>query len=593
MKIINTIKAMLLLSAVIILPSCLDLEPKDQLADANIWQTPNDYKLYANQFYEWTRDFSSAVYDGPHSDTRSDLMTSSDYNEFSKGVNTIPVSDGNYTGAYTKIRYANILLQNAESYANPADIARYVAEAKFFRAYEYFDLLQLFGDVIIVAKPVDIHSPEMNAVRNDRSEVVDFIIQDLKDAIPDLPKESSIASADKGRVSQGAAQAFLSRVALYEGTWQKFRTGSEARVNELLDIAAGAAWDVIDSKQYEIFKPAGLETTAYKYLFILENTQSNPVYVKKDKNQEYIFSRRHDEVIAPIGKNITKNCFANVQWITRKLAEMYLDKDGLPIHNPNSVVGAALDYSSPQQEYENRDNRMTNTLMVPGNKYWNNNAPHTTWTDADKAAFDNKPFYPTSGSGYYNQKWATEREVKDTYEGYDYPIIRYAEVLLNYAEAVYERYSQKDAAGTITDASKVDAALKYLNQVRKRVNPDMPELTVAFATAKGLNMRDEIRRERTVELFNEGFRVDDLKRWKQAEIEMPKDILGVRWSTSGEWSTWANAWKPSYATATDDAGTTGCFMIETGRVWDNKNYLYPIPSDQKQLNPNIGQNPDW
>ena len=405
---------MLLLSAVIILPSCLDLEPKDQLADANIWQTPNDYKLYANQFYEWTRDFSSAVYDGPHSDTRSDLMTSSDYNEFSKGVNTIPVSDGNYTGAYTKIRYANILLQNAESYANPADIARYVAEAKFFRAYEYFDLLQLFGDVIIVTKPVDIHSPEMNAVRNDRSEVVDFIIQDLKDAIPDLPKESNIASADKGRVSQGAAQAFLSRVALYEGTWQKFRTGSEARVNELLDIAAGAAWDVIDSKQYEIFKPAGLETTAYKYLFILENTQSNPVYVKKDKNQEYIFSRRHDEVIAPIGKNITKNCFANVQWITRKLAEMYLDKDGLPIHNPNSVVGAALDYSSPQQEYENRDNRMTNTLMVPGNKYWNNNAPHTTWTDADKAAFDNKPFYPTSGSGYYNQKWATEREVKDT-----------------------------------------------------------------------------------------------------------------------------------------------------------------------------------
>lgn len=280
---------MLLLSAVIILPSCLDLEPKDQLADANIWQTPNDYKLYANQFYEWTRDFSSAVYDGPHSDTRSDLMTSSDYNEFSKGVNTIPVSDGNYTGAYTKIRYANILLQNAESYANPADIARYVAEAKFFRAYEYFDLLQLFGDVIIVTKPVDIHSPEMNAVRNDRSEVVDFIIQDLKDAIPDLPKESSIASADKGRVSQGAAQAFLSRVALYEGTWQKFRTGSEARVNELLDIAAGAAWDVIDSKQYEIFKPAGLETTAYKYLFILENTQSNPVYVKRIRIRNIYF----------------------------------------------------------------------------------------------------------------------------------------------------------------------------------------------------------------------------------------------------------------------------------------------------------------
>lgn len=132
MKIINIIKAILLLSVVITLPSCLDLDPKAQLADANLWQTPNDYKLYANQFYEWPRDFAAALFDGPHSDTRSDLITSSDYNEYSKGVNTIPVSDGNYTGAYTKIRYANILLQNAENYANLNDIARYVAEAKFF-----------------------------------------------------------------------------------------------------------------------------------------------------------------------------------------------------------------------------------------------------------------------------------------------------------------------------------------------------------------------------------------------------------------------------------------------------------------------------
>ena len=110
MKIINIIKAILLLSVVITLPSCLDLDPKAQLADANLWQTPNDYKLYANQFYEWPRDFAAALFDGPHSDTRSDLITSSDYNEYSKGVNTIPVSDGNYTGAYTKIRYANICI---------------------------------------------------------------------------------------------------------------------------------------------------------------------------------------------------------------------------------------------------------------------------------------------------------------------------------------------------------------------------------------------------------------------------------------------------------------------------------------------------
>ena len=583
MKIVNTIKTILLLSVVVILPSCLDLDPQDQMSDANLWQTPNDYKLYANQFYEWTRDFSSAVYDGPHSDTRSDLMTSSSYNEYSKGINNIPVSDGNYTGAYTKIRYANILLQKAESYPNPTDIARYVAEAKFFRAYEYFDLLKLFGDVIVVTEPIDITDLKMNAPRDDRSKVVDLIIEDLKQAIPDLPKENAIATADKGRVSQGAAQAFLSRVALYEGTWQKFRTGDVTRINDLLDIAAESAWEVIDSKQYEIFKPAELGTDAYKYLFILEDVQSNPANIKKDKNKEYIFSRRHDEVIAPIGKNITKNCFANVQWVTRKLAEMYLGADGLPIDNAQSTAG--VDYSTPDNEYAKRDNRMTNTLMAPGRKYWNNNASHTTWTDADKAAFDNKDFYPTSGSGYNNQKWATERNVKDEYEGYDFPIIRYAEVLLNYAEAVFERNA--DAEGNIMDASKVDAALVYLNEVRQRVNPNMPGLTTSFATTHNLKMREEIRRERTVELFNEGFRIDDLKRWKTAETEMPENMLGVKWNTSGDWATWAGKWSPSYSLE------DGCLLIETNRVWSNKNYLYPLPSDQRQLNPNIGQNPGW
>ena len=100
-------------------------------------------------------------------------------------------------------------------------------------------------------------------------------------------------------------------------------------------------------------------------------------------------------------------------------------------------------------------------------------------------------------------------------------------------------------------------------------------------------MREEIRRERTVELFNEGFRIDDLKRWKIAETEMPENMLGVKWNTSGDWATWAGKWSPSYSLE------DGCLLIETNRVWSNKNYLYPLPSDQRQLNPNIGQNPGW
>ena len=174
------------------------------------------------------------------------------------------------------------------------------------------------------------------------------------------------------------------------------------------------------------------------------------------------------------------------------------------------------------------------------------------------------------------QKWATERLVNDEYEGYDYPVIRYAEVLLNYAEAVYER------DGQISDE---DLNLS-LNETRRRINPDMPALTNEFAGLYGLDLREEIRRERTVELYNEGFRIDDLKRWATAEVEMPKDILGVKYTGTEFEEEWADG----KAVAKD---ADGCLIMETGRSWGTKNYLLPIPADQLQLNPNLGQNQGW
>lgn len=111
----------------------------------------------------------------------------------------------------------------------------------------------------------------------------------------------------------------------------------------------------------------------------------------------------------------------------------------------------------------------------------------------------------------------------------------------------------------------------------------MPALTNDFVTANGLDMRTEIRRERTVELFNEGFRVDDLKRWKTAEAEMPQDMLGIK-KTGTEYDK---------ENISFSLNTEGCTIVESGRKWETKNYLYPLPLDQLQLNPNLGQNPGW
>ncbi|WP_418460656.1 RagB/SusD family nutrient uptake outer membrane protein [Bacteroides xylanisolvens] len=568
-------KALLILSLGLTLNSCLDLDPQDQLADGNLWGAADDFKYFATNFYGWTRDFKSVISDGAHSDWRSDLMTSSSVNMYSNGSNPIPTSDGNYTSNYAHIRRCNLLLQKAASFSGNGDISRYVAEAKFFRAYSYFDLVQLFGNVIITKEPLDITSPELRMSRNDRSEVIDFVIQDLKDAAEVLPE--TITTDDEGRISKWGAYAFLSRVALYEGTWQQNRNNEE-RGKALLSIAADAAKKVIDSKQFELFKPAALGEMAYKYLFILENVQSNPANLTKSANKEYIFYRRHDETIAPIGTNITHGCVANVQYINRKFVNMYLCSNGLPIDHAKSA-DVFKGYGGLTTEFENRDNRMKNCLLAHGTKYWDNDKPRIDWKGMDGEDATNAITCNVfQGSGYQNQKWGTERKVADTFEGYDFPIIRYAEVLLNYAEAMYE-------LGT-TGKALDDALNISLNLVRLRVNPDMPKLTTSFASENSLNMREEIRRERTIELYNEGFRVDDLKRWNTAIVEMPKPILGVKWTGTDFATSWAGA--SNMAKDSD-----GCLILENSRRWGGKNDLYPLPVDQCQLNPNLGQNPGW
>ena len=554
--------------------SCLDMEPKTQLADTNYWQTPDHFKLFATQFYGWTVDFKQ-LDDSPHSDVRSDLRTGITLDVYSNGTNSIPSSDKTYTNNYNRIRQVNTLLQQAEGYAAPADIETSVGEAHFFRAYCYFDLLQVYGDVIITRTPLDIDSPEMQMARNSRDEVVDFILEDLEEAIRLLPEANEISSKDEGRLSSQAASAFLSRVALYEGTWQKFRNGGQNndRSSALLDIAATSAHDVIESGFFELFAPEELGTEAYKYLFILENDKSNPAGITKSGNKEYIFTRRHDPTLASIGFNITQGRLGNAVYVTRKMANMYLQSNGLPI-NPQT-----WDYSKVDSEFKDRDNRMSNTLMIPGHTYWGTGGGRIDWTGSAEeiANASHKNFMPSTGTGYFPHKWCCERDgVPTGMEAYDYPIIRYAEVLLNYAEAVFERDDK---------ISDEDLAIVF-NVTRKRVNPNMPDLTNAFVSANNLEMRTEIRRERTVEFYDENFRIDDLKRWKTAEEEMPMNLTGVKWRGTEYETKWSDA-----SSKTMDA--EGCIIYEQGRVWEEKHYLYPLPMDQLKLNPNLKQNPGW
>jgi len=570
----SIIKTLFVLGTVCTGVACMDLEPQDQVDDSKVWGNSANVQLFANQFYGWLRGFQpsnsanymNGVSDGPHSDYRSDLLCSNAVNVYSAGTNAIPAKDDNYNNLYAHLYRANLLLAKA---ADNTSNAQARGEAYFFRAYCHFELVQLFGDVLLVQKPLDVTSGELQAPRTPRLDVIKACIEDLKKAAELLPE----TSVDNGRLNCYAAWAMLSRVALYEGSWQKFHVGGGNNTEEskaLFEEAWKAAEKVMDGT-YQLFSSDQLgPRDSYRYMFVLEDEKCNPAGITKSGNKEYILTKRYHATLKHIEFNITHAMLNNVAYITAKMADMYRCQDGLPIGKSQLFKG----YSTATSEFDNRDNRMNATMMKNGQQYWNNDGKwRTSWTDDDLA--NSMTCNTRVNSGYACYKWCTEREVPDYNESYDYPVIRYAEVLLNYAEAKFE---QSDA---ISDA---DLNLS-LNEVRKRSNPDMTPLSNELCTANGLSMREEIRAERTVELFLEGFRIDDLKRWKTAETEMPGDLKGIMFKDTWYGTQWTNQTRP--------IGADGRIVLYDGRVWEKKHYLYPLPSDQRQLNKQLGQNPEW
>lgn len=555
--------SIILLTIVVGLGACkdLDLEPKDTITDAIFWKTPADYKMGANALYYCLDGFPY----GWFADTETDLAYNVN-NDISNGMYQTSESSGDWTNPYTNIRKCNNIIVKAESSPIKNDIKRFVAEAKFFRAYNYWKLLRLYGGVPIIKIVPDLNSQELTAPRDTRTAVADFILQDLKEASLDLPKKNDLSAEDVGRITTGAAEALRARVALFEGTWSKYHATGDA--NKYLDIAIEASNNVIASTQYDLYTGKGNQS--YRYLFIEEGDDSN----------ESILDRRYQR---NIDAHVYPALLQRMGYLpTKKLADMYVCIDGLPIEKSSLFQG----YVSRVSEFQNRDPRMTMTMVIPGTVvkqpgYKNGTASY--------------PFYPQRipNTGYTLYKYYSENSYANALGespnfDFDNHIIRYAEVLLIYAEAKFER------DGSITD----DDLNKSINLLRNRAG--VTALTNAFVSTNGLDMKIEIRRERTVELALEGFRYDDVRRWKTAETEFPQAIRGIKikgndWTlpilingidkniyASDEWQSKTDAY--------------GFIVAEpaSGRSFDkNKHYLRPIPTKEILLNPNLEQNPNW
>lgn len=536
----------------------LDLIPKDSISDATFWKTSADFKLAANNLYFSLEEFNTL-------DTQSDLAYNVP-NSVSNGTYQTTENDSRWTSAYTYIRRCNTIIEKASESSIVTELNQFVAEAKFFRAYNYWKLFKLYGEVPLITKELKIGDKELYLPRATRKETVDLILKDLTEAATDLPAKKNLANGDIGRITKGAANSLKARVALFEGTWGKSR--GDGNANAYLDVAIESASTVMNSLEYALFNGKGAQS--YRYLFIEAG----------DDAAEAILDRRYQRDIS--GHVFTYTVGTGVLLPTKKLADMYLCSDGLPITKSSLFQG----YNQTTSEFQKRDPRMTMTILIPGTSISQSWYPQPTpsW-----------PFYPqrNANTGYTTYKFLSEDAVaNETPTGgrysFDFHILRYAEVLLTYAEALMEKN------GNIGD----DELNKSINLIRERAG--MPALTNAFVTTNGLDMKEEIRRERTIELALEGFRYDDLRRWKTAEIELPKDVKGIKIVGT----PWANPIvvegadrNPYGASSWQNKTDANGFIIAesaSGRSFDpKKHYLVPLPTKEILINPELKQNPNW
>lgn len=454
-----------------------------------------------------------------------------------------------WTNSYTGIQRCNTVLANASRIENITDQAkmdRNLAEARFLRAYWYHHLVSLYGDVPLVTTPLALS--ESNLPRTPKPQVYDFILSELDAAAAVLP-EKYTASADIGRATKGAALALKSRVALYAG---KF------------DVAIAAAEAVMNSGVYDL-------DDDYEGLFIKS---------KQIGSHEIIFSisylvglRTHR---IPQGVNSRNGRGFSSKIPTQALIDSYLCIDGLPIDESPLY--------DPEKPFENRDPRLHYTCVVPGSVFdgfqfethrdsvecWNYNVNPPVRVPNQDAL---NPF--ASFSGYCWRKYA-DMENPDylTRSETGIVVLRFAEVLLNYAEAKIESNE--------LDQSVYDA----LNAVRTRVG--MPPVDLGKTQEE---LRSIVRIERKSELAFEGTRLYDIRRWRIAEEVMTGELLGriPRGLLAAAPEIDENG-TPNY----DNVPNRSEMRVIELRIFNPaKNYVWPIPQIELEVNDLISQNPGY
>lgn len=556
----------------------LDRTPLSEISPENSFNTAADLELYTNSFYNDLSGENGIV----KSDNISDNILFNGVPREQTGDRLIPPEAGSGGWSWGDLRKINIFFENFNRSSDEAAKKEYSGVAYFFRALFYYNKLKRFGDVPWYDTVIGTGDTELLLKpRDSRVLITQNIIADLDKAIENLNTNQS-----SDRVNRWTALALKSRVCLFEGTFRKYHGGQGA--DELLNLAQLAAQRVINEGPYTIYS-TGNSNTDYRDLFASNDAIAN----------EIILTRRFSldlDVVNSINYYFTSPTQNDVG-LTKSIVDTYLLNNGLPFTSQTGYE--SFDFS---QESQNRDPRMGQTIRTPG----------YTRIDGSTSIL---PDFSASMSGYQIAKYINDETQDGTQSGYqDIPIFRFAEVLLNFAEA-------KAELGTLTQADldssigllRARVGMPGLNFATANATPD-PVLQSRYSNITGANTGVilEIRRERRVELVLEGFRYDDLMRWKSGKL-LEQHFRGMYFSGLGQFDLDENGsfdielFQGTTAFSTPQTleiagvislsnGTDGNLVpfLDRPKSFDeSKDYLYPIPFGDIQLNPNLDQNPNW
>ena len=543
--------------------SCFDLnkEPEGVLSTVKPFTGVGEMTSYLDQFYEsgvreqgfnWTGAYIAS------GDLISDNMSGSAINTRLNGDLTL--ANAGKLNAYTQIRNVNFMLTNLDN-CDEKGSARYkqcVGEAHYFKAWFYYTLFKSYGQLTWLDKPLDPNTDQMLLPRANRTVIADSILSELDKAIANLNEQNSAASM---RVHRDVARALKAEVALYEATWEKYHkakndpffdpTVTSEKITSYLNQCVEACQAIVDRNVWSIYTTNNA-TNDYRQLFQTEDLSNN---------KEVLWFKRYDGT--NIGNNVDRylNKGGGSAGITASLVDDYLTIDGQPF--VGTAKTDAKKVFGDELKPTLRDPRLSQTVCMPGQQLRPDEGPYKLPPLTGASYHKNETGYSILKHVQIDFKGSLDAEFRGSTPGIQF---RYAEVLLNYAEALAELDGAANAAKIV----------ELVSPLRKRVGMPYMDFDREYNTSADYPFHtldkylQAIRRERRVELAIEGKRFDDIMRWAAAqELIVGQRAVGALFVGSNLEDNPAYGGKLVYDKA------TGNNLYLTGKTGDELRYILP------------------